>query len=858
MENQHCYSKRIENLRFRYLNSISHISIERARYFTEKWLETENKGFSTQERVALCMKNVLAHLSPYVDPDERIAGNWTEYFLGIPIDIERGLFNDIFAIELKKSTLFFSQIKSNLKFLLYFIRNQGIIKFIHNIRISLKAGAAAPVLGMKTMDKRKVNPFKIDAKDKKILLKKILPYWKDRSVCAAILKNLTLENAFAGDIKIFLDSMPTSSSSGIVLLSPGSAIGLWQGHIVLDSSTVLEKGILAMIAEVKKELSNEKLQKQEREFLHSLDIAYEGILTYTQKLSSTIEEKIKNETDEEKKNNYIKMLKALNRVPAYPARTLYEAIQSYWIIKTVVELSIPFNAHGLGRLDQIFYPYYKHDSEQNSINRVEARELFEELLLKSMSHNIRPYSNYLSDFIHRFDGSEGVTLGGLTRHGEDATNDLTYIILEAAYYSKTVINVVVRIHQKSPEKLYELISHLYYNKISNISVMNDEICMKSLMNYGHTEEDARDYSAISCADFCTAGKAGAQGASSLLLCNLLDTTLRNGNSSTLIGNISHVGLETGEPESFHDFQSFLAAFKLQATYALKLAAKAAIIRDNIYAGQLPAPFISAFTPQTLKTKKDVTCGGACYNTEYILLMNSIANLVDSLYVIKNLVYEKQCFSLSELIKAVDNNFTGYDDIYKQIKNLEGKWGNGDPVIDQFAREISSFLFDEISTFKNTRNGRFVPGIVSMTTHTIAGRLGTATPDGRKAAKPYAAGCSPYNVEKCGPTGVLRSVAALDMQYIQNCSVNIRIHPSAIGESPVARKKWISLLRTYFKLGGIQLQPTVASSDELRCAQQEPEKYRDLIVKVGGYSVYFTELGKELQDEIISRTEYASL
>lgn len=856
MKNHVNTSKRIADLRRRYLKNISILSVERARYFTEKWQETENKAISVQERVALCMKNVFQHMSHYVDPDERIAGNWTEFFLGIPIDIERGLFNDIFAIELKKSTLFFSQVKSILKFLIYFIKSQGLVKFIHNIQKSLKAGAAAPGLGMKTMDKRKVNPFQINAKDKKILLNKILPYWKDRSVCTTIMKTLNEENVFAGNIKFFLDSMPTSSSSGIVLLSPAAAIGIWQGHIVLDTRTVLDKGILAMKEEVKKELSIKCLPEKEREFLCSLDIVYEGILIYTKRLCNAIEEKIENEYDYNKKNNFKRILKALRNVPAYPAGTFYEAIQSYWIIKTVVELSIPFNAHGLGRLDQIFYPYYRHDIDHNIISREDAKELFEELLIKSMGHNIRPYSNYLSDFIHRFDGSEGITLGGVTRDGKDATNELTYVILEAAYSSKTVINIVVRIHKESPEKLYMLISQLYYNKISNISVMNDEICMKALMNYGYTGEDARDYAAISCADICTAGKSGAQGVSSILLCNLLDTTLRNGNISTLIGNISHVGLKTGKPESFHTFQHLLAAFKRQAKYALKLTAKGANIRDKVYARQLPAPFISAFTPGTLKTKKDVTAGGACYNTEYILLMNSIANLIDSLYVIKRLVYDDKCFRLSELLEAVDNNFTGYDNIYKRIKNVEGKWGNGDPVVDQFAREISSFLFQEISAFTNSRNGRFVPGIVSMTTHTIAGRLGIATPDGRKAAQPYAAGCSPYNVEKCGPTGVLRSAAALDMQYVLNCSINIRIHPSVIGRSTVTRKKWISLLRTYFKLGGIQLQPTVASSDELRCAQQEPEKYRDLIVKVGGYSVYFTELGKELQDEIISRTEYA--
>jgi pyruvate-formate lyase len=849
-------SKRIIKLRNRYLDTVAYISIQRAWFFTEKWEETANSHMSVQERVALCMNHVFEHMSHYIDPDDGIAGNWTEYFLGIPIDIERGLFNDIFTVELKKSSLFFAQIVSNLKFLFYFVKTQGVSRFIQNIRKSLMAGVATPSLGMRTINKRKVNPYRIRRKDKKVLLNDLLPYWKEKSVCANTIKTLEDEHVFAGETKHFLDSMPTSSSSGIVLLSPNAAIGTWQGHIVLDNTTVLRKGIITMQKEVQKELENKSLKKEQRQFLRSLVIAYEGVLIYARRLKEALENRIETEADEEKKNNYRKMLEAVKKVPAYPAETLCEAVQAYWIIKTVVGLSIPFNAHGMGRLDQIFYPYYKKDIDSNRMTREEARELFEELLIKSMGHNMRPYSNYMSDFVHRFDGSEGVTLGGVTRDGKDATNDLTYLILEAAYHSKTVMNVAVRLHKQSPEALYMMISRLYYHKISNISVMNDDICIKALMNYGYTLEDARDYAVISCADICTAGKSGAQGVSSVLLCNILDTTLRNGSNNTLLGSIDNVGPKTGKPESFRTFEDFLDAFKSQTRYALQLVAKGAEIRDNVYARQLPAPFISAFTPDTLKSKKDVTAGGATYNTEYILLMNSIANVIDSLYVIKRLVYDRPHFSLEKLIQAIDNNFIGYEDMYRCINKLEGKWGNGEPDVDRFAGDISRFLFESINTFKNFRNGQFVPGIVSMTTHTIAGRLGIATPDGRKAARPYAASCSPYNVEKCGPTGVLRSVSALDLQYVLNCSVNIRFHSSAIGKNNEVRKKWISLLRTYFDLGGIQLQPTVASTDELRAAQREPEQYRDLIVKVGGYSVYFTELGRELQEEIISRTEFS--
>ncbi|MBN2442773.1 MAG: hypothetical protein JXJ04_15560, partial [Spirochaetales bacterium] len=673
-----------------------------------------------------------------------------------------------------------------------------------------------------------------------------------------IIKKLESENVFAGNLKAFLDAMPTSSSGGIALLSPSAAIGTWQGHIVIDNETVLHKGIIAMRESVQKELSCDNLKKEERDFLTSLDIAYEGILIYAGRLGEAIRNKAEAEHDPAKKKNYMTMFEAVSRVPAYPAETFYQAVQSFWIIKTVVGLSVPFNAHGLGRLDQIFYPFYSRDIENKTITRDEAREILEELLIKSMSHNMRPYSNYISDFSHRFDGSEAVTIGGLTGDGRDATNELTYLILEAAYRSKTVINIVVRVHKNTPDELHLLISDLLYNKISNVSILNDDVCIKALVNYGYILEDAREYAAISCADICTPGKSGAIGASSILLCNLLDTTLRNGMSATLLGDISDAGLKTGEILTFKTFDDLLTAFFKQFVYTLTLIDKGVDIRDRVYAAQLPAPLISAFTPSTLRKKKDVTAGGEDYNVEFIILMNSIANLVDSLFVIKQLVFEEKCFSLSELCKAIDNNYHGYDELHEKIVNYHMKWGNGHPVIDQFAQEITSRFVDEIKKHKNFRGGPFVPSIVSMITHTISGRLGIATPDGRKAARPYAAGCSPYNVEKSGPTGVFRSVAALDFNNILECSLNIKLHPSSIGKNIESRKKWISLLKTYCNLGGMQLQPTIVSHQDLLAAQKDPSAYSDLIVKVGGYSVYFTELGRELQEEIISRTEHSGL
>jgi len=380
-----------------------------------------------------------------------------------------------------------------------------------------------------------------------------------------------------------------------------------------------------------------------------------------------------------------------------------------------------------------------------------------------------------------------------------------------------------------------------------------------LINRGISKRDAMGYAITGCVDMCAPGKTGGIGFSAILLCHILDMTLRNGDCLTLGGLIRNVGLKTGDLNEFGSFNEFLGAFYAQAKFVIKKIFDASLIRDRIFAENLPAPFISAFMRGCIKKKKDVTQGGAKYDAEGLLFMNSIANLVDSLYVIKKLVFEQKRFTLKELLNAVDNNFSnGYESIHDMIMNLEGKWGNGHPECDELAREITSELFKETYKYKTYKGGIYAPFIISMTSHTYDGRISIATPDGRLAGRPFASSCNPYNVENHGPTGVLRSVAALEYEHVCGCAVNIRMHPTGIGKTEESKKKWVSLIKTYYHLGGEQLQPTVVSTEVLRAAQEDPDSYRNVIVKVGGYSAYFVDLGKEIQNEIISRTEHVRI
>lgn len=833
------------------------ISIERAKLYTEKWKETQNKELPLGVRVALSMKNVLENMTLYIDPDDRIAGKWTENFIGIPVDIERGIWNKVFEIELDAKTMKKYMKESNKNYMSYMIRKigpDGLREILENTK---KIGAPITTLGTDTLEERKINPYTIKEEDKKLLLTELIPYWKEKTLADILEKEYANSEVYTGEAYEFLSHLPLKTAQNDIVISPCAVIGVWQGHLVLDFETILRKGLSTMKKEVQDEIEkNKDLTDEQKDFLHSIEITLEAVIIYSRRLAEKIKKELNKTNNVDRRKVLSDMYETCKRIPTYPPTTFREAVQLFWTVKTTVDLAIPFNVHGPGRLDQLFYPFYSSDIKKDLITREEARELLEELVLNIMSHNIRPYSNAVSDFSQRFEGSEPVTIGGLNEDGEDATNDLTYLVLEAADRSKASLNFAVRFHDNTPEELYMKVTEIQYNGYSSISVLNDNVCIEALKKRGITEKDANAYSITGCVDMCSPGKTGGIGFSAILLCRTLDMTLRNGNCLTIGGLVNDVGLKTGNPDNFDTFDDFLDAFYQQLSFVIQKIVEATTIRDRLFAKYFPAPFISAFMRGCFKSKKDVTQGGAYYDAEGILIMNSIANMVDSLYVIKKLIFEQKKFTFKELIEAIDNNFTGkYKKIHKLILDLEGKWGNGNPECDQLARKVTTQIFEETYNYKTYRGGVYAPFIISMTSHTYDGRIGIATPDGRLAGKPFAASCNPYNVEKNGPTGVMRSVAALDFKHVCGCAVNIRMHPSGIGKTKEARKKWISLIKTYYDLGGQQLQPTVVSTEVLKTAQQNPEPYRNIIVKVGGYSAYFTDLGKEIQDEVISRTEH---
>ncbi len=848
-------SERIARLKARYQGGPAYISIERARYYTESWRATEGTDTPLPVRVAMAHKNVFEKMTHYLDPDDWIAGYWTEYFLGCPIPIERGEYNRVLAAELTLRDMVKHRLINAGKTLTYMVKKGVVGEFLKYQRITRATGAMPLNMGFKTMQQRPINNYQIDPESLSLLRGDLLPYWRGRSLVDHMEKGLADSGLLSTYMSEFISAATGNTSYQMLLMSACSSIAGIQGHLILDYTDVLERGLEAKLTDVKGMIKEEGLDQQQKDFLESVRISIESVIAFADGIADRIERELGEGPESSRTEELEKMLKICRKVPRQAPETFREAVQAMWTVKTAAELAMPINLHCVGRLDQQLYPFYKADIEAGRITPDEARELLSELLLKLMSQNIRLESNILGNFYHRFLGSAPVTVGGLLPDGSDATNELTYLFIEASHHSKAVCNISVRIHKDSPPELLDLIAQCLHGGTSSYSIYNDDVNMDAMRRRGFSEEDALDYAIVGCVELTCPGKTGAMTGSALTLASLLDVTMRNGDAAVLLGKIKDQGLKTGDPDSFENFGQFFDALIEQGRFFIKQIVDGQNLRDRMHEQHLPAPIYSAFVEGCLESKKDVTQKGAKYDLAAISMTNSVANLIDSLLVIKKLVYEQKKFTMKQLLKAVDDNFDGHVEILREINKVAGKWGNGDPETDALARDVMKRLFEETYKYENHRGGPFMVILISMITHTIIGRMSIASPDGRHAATPYAASCNPCNVECSGTTATLRSVAAVPFEDVLGAAVNIRFHPTAIGKSGRSRKKWASLVRSYFSLGGQQLQPTAVSAEQMREAQKDPHSYRDLIVKVGGYSTYFVDLGREIQEEVISRTEH---
>ncbi len=695
-----------------------------------------------------------------------------------------------------------------------------------------------------TISTREKNPLVLTKAEAKELNFEIFPYWMDRSI---------LEHARKKHNNP--DCMRLMEKIVFFIASKAGAIS----HTIPTYETALEKGIeyiaseaASREAQIRRQHPISEDEKARLLFYQAVQIAMEGIKNYAENLSRKAAELAGRTSDPIAKKNFETMSAICARVPAKPAGTFREAIQALWIIQIAIHGENINMAMSPGRLDQVLYPYYKRDIAAGTLTDGEALEILACLWLK-----LNDNTNLVPEMAEELFGGAGtvpaVTVGGVDKNGEDAVNELTYLMLTVTELLKT------RDPSMNARYHYEKNSRRYRDRVAEVIVdtkavpafHNDVVDVKTLQNQGVSPEDARDFGIIGCVEMGIPGKS--YDASSSIMFNLvsaLEVTLYDGKRPITGDDL--MTIRTGDPASFRSFEEFWEAFKKQLSWLIGKAIELNEILGRSHQQLLPTPLLSAFFEGPMEKGKDLIFGGARYNSSGATHIG-FADTVDSLSAIEYAVFvEKQC-SFGTLIDALKADFEGYEKLHAYLVNKTPKYGTENPIAVKNSRNLVRFLYEFYQGHTNYRGGKYKPAYWTMTNHAGQGKLSGALPNGRKAGRVFASGITPVSQAAQDLTTCLRAVGGLDSACIpMGEALNLK-YPAITGAEDLA--KFASAVEAYFRSGGLHIQFNIMSYEMLLDAREHPEKYPELLVRVSGYSAYFKDLNDAMKEEIITRTEY---
>jgi pyruvate formate-lyase/glycerol dehydratase family glycyl radical enzyme len=638
----------------------------------------------------------------------------------------------------------------------------------------------------------------------------------------------------------------------------GWGLGLAYTLIIVDFAKALNEGLNKIIADAKAELrelryfSVDDIKK--RDFLEAVIISLSAIVRIAERFGDLAEQMAASAKDVRRKNELLQIAEACRRVPGKPARTFREAMQSFWF----VWLMVLGGASGPGRFDQYMYPFYRKDIEKGRITDAEVLELLECLRIKLMQYNFVGGGKLQREKWAGMARWNNWVIGGVTPEGEDATNPLSYLILEAARECRTPHHTItVRVHEKTPEDLMQKALEVVKLGLGLPAFIGDKSYIKYLTSNGVPLKDARDYGISGCLDVNLAGKSRTSAIGMFIVPRVLEIFMNNGFDPRLD---MQLGPQTGKFEEFNSFEAFMSAFKTQLQHFMGLAAEEHNILLQAHARLFPDAVHSALMDDAVKVGRDALDRVMPFENGSVLNLVGMINVVDSVAAVKKLVFDEKKVSLQELKAALDANWEGESNSRIRKMCLEApKYGNGDIYVDAIAAELFQFWADTAASFPTAWGGTTKATAISITAHAPGGAMTGATPDGRFAGETLADGSlSPaQGKDTKGPTAVLRSAMAVNQDPFQATLLNMKFDPSAFKTQEDLRKLSI-LMRTYFSQGGKHIQYNVVGRDTLLDSQKQPEKHRNLIVRVAGYSAYFVNLGKPVQDEIIKRTDYSSV
>lgn len=698
---------------------------------------------------------------------------------------------------------------------------------------------------MDLFEKREQDRLIVSDEVRMELLEEIIPYWKGKTIHNRALKAMPAKAKELASLENQIFSVGIHLTGSI-------------GHIIADYEKILNKGFKGLKEEVIEKLEGLEVTLpdygEKYNFYQAELILCDAMVEWAHRYSEEASRLAQEETDEKWKNELKTIAQICRKVPENPSSTFREAIQSFWFAHLVLYIEQNGLAVSVGRFDQYMYPFYKSSIEKGEITKEEGQELLECLWIK-FTEVMRAYDYECAKYYAGFSISENLVIGGVDTQGKDVTNELSFMCLQAEANTKlSQPNLSVRIHENTPKDFFMEAVRVSSTGRSKPEFFNDRIAVPMLVSLGVPLEEARNYSISGCVEAVPPHCNGMTNAAMSNIAKALELALNDGVCRL---TKQQIGPRTGDAREFNSIEDIFKAYKTQvATYVKQMVAAVNVI-EKIHAQYHPLPYFSLLMDDCVEKGLDITAGGARYNYTGPQAVG-LGDVANSIAAIKKLVFEDKKITMDELITALDEDFQGKEVLRQTLINKAPKWGNDDDYVDMIAKEATKIYCDEVSKYKNTRGGVYRPGIYSVSANVPLGFHVAALPNGRKDREPLADGIAPqHGTDVNGPTAVIKSAAKLDHLKIYNGTILNQKFTPKLMETEAGKQALENLVKTYFDIGGWHIQFNVVDAQTLRKAQQDPAKYKGLIIRVAGYSAFFVELDKAVQDDIIDRAEYAS-
>jgi len=695
---------------------------------------------------------------------------------------------------------------------------------------------------LRILGSREKTSYHVDEECVRVYREKIIPYWRGRSMRDRIFAHLDPEWKRCYAAGLFTEFMEQRAP----------------GHTTLDGK-IYRKGLLDFKQDIARSLSrldflSDPMATHKRDELEAMAIACDAAILFA-KRHADLARKMATEVGSRRRLELERIAEVCSWVPAHAPRDFWEALQMYWFVHlgVITELN-GWDSLNPGHLDRHLYPFYVRDLESKRLTRDKAKELLECFWIKFNNQPAPPKVGVTAAESGTYNDFTNINIGGINPDGSDAVNELSYMLLEVVdemHLLQPGSNI--QLSRRNPDNFLKAACRVIRKGYGYPSVFSADVVAEEMVRAGKSVEDARSGGTSGCVETGCFGKEAYILTGYLNIPKILEITLNNG-LDPMTGK--RVGLATGDPRDLGTFDDLFEAFQKQLLHFVEIKMRGNQYIERMYATLAPAPFLSVVIDDCIAKGMDYNAGGPRYNTNYIQGVG-IGTITDSLSAIRKHVFDDQDVTMDELLLALANDFADHEPLRLLLANRTPRYGNDDDYADTIMQRVFESFFSEVEGRPNTKGGKYHIDMLPTTCHIYFGSVMGASPDGRKAGMPLSEGISPVQgADRRGPTAVIRSVGKMDHVKTGGTLLNQMFMPQVL-KTEEGIENLAQLIRTYFRLGGHHVQLNVVDPDTLRRAQEEPDAYRDLIVRVAGYSDYFCDLGPDLQEEIISRTAHAA-